>query len=75
MSGVAPPHHTPEYLAADKGPVILGVIITLTVISTLFVAARVFTRQKILGKAQLDDWLVVVSVVSPRSAHFFVNRC
>lgn len=63
-----PVEHTADYVAANKGPTILGVIFTMTAISTGFIGARIFTRAKILGKMQLDDWLVVVSVVGcPKS--------
>lgn len=64
MSGATPVHHTPEYLAADKGPSIVATICSLAAISTIFVAARVFTRAKLLHMMNLDDWLVVLSVVS-----------
>lgn len=58
------PHHTDAYLAADKASMITSTVIAVTVITTLFVIARIFTRQKIMGKMHLDDWLVSISVVS-----------
>lgn len=57
------PHHTESYLAENKGPSILAVTITITAVSTVFVLARIFTRQKIMGKMHLDDWLVAPSIV------------
>ncbi|KAI6778592.1 uncharacterized protein J7T54_003371 [Emericellopsis cladophorae] len=56
------PHHTVSYLAANKAPSIVAVTVTLSVLSTIFVAARLFTRQKIMGKMHLDDWLVASSI-------------
>ena len=63
------PHHTSGYKAEDKGPMIIGVCTAMTILSTIFVALRVFTRQKIMGKLHLDDWLVIPSVVSPSIRH------
>lgn len=54
---------SPEVAAQNKGPAILATIYTVTVLSTSFTAARVFVRTKILGKLQLDDYLIVLSVV------------
>lgn len=54
----------PEIAAQNKGPAILATIYTVTVLSTIFTAARVFVRTKILGKLQLDDYLIILSVVS-----------
>lgn len=64
MTTEAPAHHTQAYLDANKGPTILGVILTVSILSTIFVAGRVYTRKKILGALHLDDWLTIVSVVS-----------
>ncbi|RTE78244.1 hypothetical protein BHE90_007291 [Fusarium euwallaceae] len=63
MTTEAPTHHTQAYLDANKGPVILGVILTVSILSTIFVAGRVYTRKKILGALHLDDWLTIVSVI------------
>ncbi|KAH7122175.1 hypothetical protein B0J13DRAFT_589464 [Dactylonectria estremocensis] len=59
----APPSHTQEYLDANKGPVILGVVVTVSSLSTLFVAARLFTRKLIMGAFNLDDWLTIGAVI------------
>jgi len=56
------PHQTPEYLAQDKAPSIVATCIAVSVASTLFVFARLFTRQKIMGKLHLDDYLVASAV-------------
>lgn len=50
--------------AEDKGPTSLGIILSVTVLSTLFAAARIFVRGKMLGKIYLDDYLIIASVVS-----------
>lgn len=54
-----------EYQHADRGPVILGIIITFTSLSTITVAARLFTRKHFLGRIHLDDWVSLVAIVSP----------
>ncbi|CAH0047753.1 unnamed protein product [Clonostachys solani] len=53
-----------EWVAQDKGPSILGVCIAVTVLSTIFVIMRIFTRQKIMGALHLDDYLVVLATIS-----------
>lgn len=63
MSTTPQVQHSQEYLDEDKGPAILGVSITVVVLSTVFVAARIFTRQKIMGQLHLDDWLSVAAMV------------
>ncbi|KAK4233520.1 hypothetical protein C8A03DRAFT_19421 [Achaetomium macrosporum] len=61
MSSAAP---LPAHLAAeDKGPGIIATICVVTVLETLFCAARIYTRGRILGRLQLDDYLVVLSVI------------
>lgn len=57
----------PEIANANKGPSILATIITVSVLSTLFTAARLWVRGKILRQFHADDWLIVVSVVSTAS--------
>ncbi|KAF6795315.1 integral membrane protein [Colletotrichum musicola] len=54
--------NTPEWEAENKGPASLGIIISVTILSTLFTAARLYVRGKILGKFHLDDYLIVASV-------------
>lgn len=55
---------TPEMVAQDKGPAIVAAVISVSVISTLFMFARLFVRAAILKKMHLDDYLVVAAVVS-----------
>ncbi|KAK3291166.1 uncharacterized protein B0H64DRAFT_377928 [Chaetomium fimeti] len=47
----------------DKGPAILATSITVTALSTLFVAARLFTRARIIGKLYLDDYFISISMI------------
>lgn len=61
----SPSHHTQAYLDADKGPTILGLVITVSILSTIFVAGRVYTRKRIIGALHLDDWFTIVAVVCP----------
>lgn len=55
----------PEYVAQDKGPAIIATIVTVTVLETLFTAARLYVRGGIMKKLQLDDYIIVVAVVRP----------
>ncbi|KAF6791411.1 integral membrane protein [Colletotrichum sojae] len=57
-----PVPNTPEWEAENKGPASLGIIISVTILSTLFTAARLYVRGRILGKFHLDDFLIVASV-------------
>lgn len=59
-TGVALP---PDIAAEDKGPAILAACIGVTVLSTIFVAARLFVRGRIIGKMYLDDYFMAASMV------------
>lgn len=55
----------PQELAhEDKGPMVLAVCIALTTVATIFVAARLYVRCRILSMMGLDDWLIILSMVS-----------
>ncbi|UDD65544.1 hypothetical protein AFCA_012721 [Aspergillus flavus] len=49
----------------DKGPRILAVVWTLSTLTTIFVAARVYIRQWLIRNAGIDDYIIVVSLVMP----------
>jgi len=53
-----------EMAAENKGPGILAACYTVEAIASCFVAARLFVRGRMMGKWQLDDWLIIVSMVS-----------
>ncbi|OBR10937.1 Integral membrane protein [Colletotrichum higginsianum IMI 349063] len=59
MSTSVPPQRAEE----NKGPTAIGIVISVSVLSTLFTAARLFVRGKILGKFHLNDYLIVASVL------------
>ncbi|BAE66454.1 unnamed protein product [Aspergillus oryzae RIB40] len=46
----------------DKGPRILAVVWTLSTLTTIFVAARVYIRQWLIRNAGIDDYIIVVSL-------------
>ena len=50
-------------MAQNEGPTILIVMWTTTLIATLIVAARLFTRLKIVRNIGLDDYLITSSMV------------
>ncbi|KAI0835341.1 hypothetical protein F5Y06DRAFT_276695 [Hypoxylon sp. FL0890] len=54
---------SPEIAAQDKGPSIVVVSCVVTSITTLFVAARLYVRGVIQRKLQLDDALIVISLI------------
>ncbi|GAB1211926.1 hypothetical protein ATERTT37_001050 [Aspergillus terreus] len=54
------------YDAQDQGPALLVVIWTLTGITTVMVAVRLFIRTKIIRNLGLDDWLIAFSMVCTR---------
>lgn len=49
----------------DKGPRILAVVWTLSALTTIFVAARVYIRQWLIRNAGIDDYIIVVALVCP----------
>ncbi|KAJ5133750.1 hypothetical protein N7526_005115 [Penicillium atrosanguineum] len=54
---------TAENLNDDKGPKILAVLWTLTGLTALIVAARMFIRLRLLKNFGIDDYLIVISMV------------
>ncbi|KAI7773404.1 hypothetical protein LA080_011059 [Diaporthe eres] len=49
--------------AENKGPAILAACYTVEAIASFFVAARLFVRGRMMGKWQLDDWLIIISML------------
>jgi hypothetical protein len=49
----------------DRGTAILVAMWTTTSIATIFVAARLYTRTKIVRSLGLDDYLISLSIVRP----------
>ena len=68
MSNDGSAAHSKAYLDANRGPVVIGIVITVTSMSTLTVIARLFTRQKISKTFHLDDLFTVVACVSRHDA-------
>lgn len=54
----------PEWAAENKSPGIVATIVTVTSISTLFTAARLYVRGWIIKKLQLDDYIIFAALVS-----------
>lgn len=52
-----------DNLNDNKGPKILSVLWTLTALTTLMVAARIFIRLRMLNNFGVDDYLIAVSMV------------
>ncbi|KAK4215053.1 hypothetical protein QBC37DRAFT_460079 [Rhypophila decipiens] len=51
-----------EYAAENKGPLILGVTSSLTILTFLFVAGRIYSRFLSAGKLAIDDYIVIVCI-------------
>lgn len=51
----------------DRGPTILAILYSGTVLAAIAVALRLWVRIKFLRKVGLDDWLVAASLVSGAS--------
>ncbi len=49
----------------DKGPAMVISMSVLTAVATVFVAARLFARARLLGRMHWDDYLITVSLVGP----------
>ncbi|KAK1997557.1 integral membrane protein [Colletotrichum falcatum] len=49
--------------AENKGPTALGIVISMSVLSTLFTAGRLYVRGKIMGRIHLDDYLIIAAVI------------
>ncbi|KAL2262439.1 hypothetical protein VTK26DRAFT_1342 [Humicola hyalothermophila] len=71
MSASAVPTLPPEVAAEDKGPGIIATVVAVTVLETLFCAARIYTRGRIIGRLQLDDYLLILSVIMGWSSVVF----
>ncbi|KAK7977378.1 hypothetical protein PG988_004868 [Apiospora saccharicola] len=62
----SPPKGTPEYAvwaAQDKGPTELAACWTVTAVSTLFVAGRLYVRGVIQRKLWSDDYFIILSLL------------
>lgn len=64
MSGNDVVQLPPDIAAQNKGPVILGVVCSITALATVFVAARFYVKGWIKKKFSVDDWIILVSLVS-----------
>jgi hypothetical protein len=53
----------PDIAAQNKGPAILIACITVTIISTIFVVARLFVRGCIARQMYLDDYFMAAALV------------
>ena len=54
----------PGWAQENKGPLILGVTGTLTAITFFFVAGRIYSRIVSLGRLGIDDYIVILCIVS-----------
>jgi hypothetical protein len=62
----------PGWAQENKGPLILGVTGTLTALALFFVAGRIYSRMVSLGRLGIDDYIVIVCIVSG-SGHIPAN--
>lgn len=65
MAAPPPPEDIdPKWAAENKSPGIVASIVTVTSLSTLFTAARLYVRGWIIKKLQLDDYIILAALVS-----------
>jgi hypothetical protein len=57
----------PGWAQENKGPLILGVTGTLTAITFFFVAGRIYSRMISIGRLGMDDYIVILCIVSGSS--------
>jgi hypothetical protein len=64
-----PSYPYPGYENETRGPLFVGLTTALTVLATLFVAGRIYSRLISVGKVFVDDWIMILSIVRavPRS--------
>lgn len=60
---MADPNTSQEYASQDRGPSSLATLSSMTGVTAIFVAARLFVRIKLLKNPGLDDYLIVVAMV------------
>lgn len=58
-----PPEPYPGWAQETQGPVIVGVTSALTSLSTLFVIGRLYSRILSIGKFQIDDYIMIFSMM------------
>lgn len=56
---------------ADYGPILNGVMWFQVVISSVFIALRIYTRYYIIRNIGWDDLMMIVNLVSRTSSHIF----
>ena len=58
------PRGSDQSYLVERGTHGLGVSIAFTALATLFVSARLYTRLKILGRMQWNDYMILLALVS-----------
>lgn len=68
MGDPATPSLQADKAAQDKTAMILGISYPVTVLASLFVTGRLFSRRRQLGRWAADDYIVLLCMVSiPRT--------
>jgi len=66
MSAGPPPPFVepyPGFSQETKGPLIVGVMTSLTALTLFFVIARMYSKRISSRKVDVGDWLVIISMV------------
>lgn len=63
MSHSEMPVITPEYLAANKGPQILTIVILFPALASLIVGFRLYTRFSVVRSPSYEDLAIVLALV------------
>jgi hypothetical protein len=72
VAGQLPPRPlsiTGEYLEFNQAPEIIAIVATLVSIALLTFLLRVYTRTRLLRFFGIDDWLMLIAVVSRQNRY------
>lgn len=61
-----PPEPYPGFYQETKGPLIVGVMTSLTALALFFVMARMYSKRISSRTVDVGDWLVLISMVRLR---------
>ncbi len=56
---------TPDWPDENRGPTLIAVTATMTALGLLFTAARVYCRMISIKRLVVEDYIAVISAVSP----------
>lgn len=64
---LAPREEGGQSYFSDGGKRGLSISVVFTSLATIFVAARVYTRTRLMKRMEPNDWMILIALVSPSS--------